>query len=356
MLLRVVIGFHFYKEGTGKLRQGDWNGTEYFLKGAKGPLAPHFQSLIRDTDGREKLCIVETENENGDKRIGFDTDLTFYLWDDFIDQATSYYGFGSEQLQQEIQTRREKLAEEIERARNETDRSVDTRALEAERKLGEANILLIREQIERAEEILQIHKDQLTDYLNVNKTEIFSHFATQNRLDGFERDGVNRKQTATYVDSLREQVDTIRSDRAKQLGGWAAEVESIWDSFETQVNNLAVDRQANELEPMELHRPFDQPKSNLNMLNKFIPWFDTIVGVLLILGLFTRLASLAGAGFLASVIATQPPWIPGTTPTYYQAIELFALLVIFATCAGRMGGLDYFFSNKKTLQTSLPEN
>lgn len=83
------------------------------------------------------------------------------------------------------------------------------------------------------------------------------------------------------------------------------------------------------------------------MLNLFIPWFDTIVGGLLILGLFTRLASLAGAGFLASVIATQPPWIPGTTETYYQAVELAALLVIFATCAGRMGGLDYFLHRQK---------
>ena len=83
------------------------------------------------------------------------------------------------------------------------------------------------------------------------------------------------------------------------------------------------------------------------MINHIIPWFDTIVGALLIIGLFTRLASLAGAVFLASVIAMQPPWIPGTVPTYYQAIEMFALLVIFATCAGRMGGLDYFFSRKR---------
>ena len=81
------------------------------------------------------------------------------------------------------------------------------------------------------------------------------------------------------------------------------------------------------------------------VIDKVIPWFDTIIGVLLILGLFSRLASGAAALFLFSVIMTQPPWIPGTQPTYFYAIELAACLVIFATCAGRMGGLDYFFSN-----------
>ena len=93
-----------------------------------------------------------------------------------------------------------------------------------------------------------------------------------------------------------------------------------------------------------MFRHFDQDNSFVKVVDQVIPWFDTIVGVLLIIGLFTRFASLAAALFLVSVIMTQPPWIPGTQPTYFYFIELFALLVIFATCAGRLGGLDYFFS------------
>jgi uncharacterized membrane protein YphA (DoxX/SURF4 family) len=92
-----------------------------------------------------------------------------------------------------------------------------------------------------------------------------------------------------------------------------------------------------------------------------IPWFDLIVGSLLILGLFSRLASLAGAGFLLSVLATQPPWVPdvvtsGPGSVYLYVIEFAALLVIFATCAGRNFGVDYFihaiFGRKKTNQSS----
>ena len=82
----------------------------------------------------------------------------------------------------------------------------------------------------------------------------------------------------------------------------------------------------------------------LQCINHIIPWFDLIVGGLLIVGLFTRLASFLGGAFLLSIIATQPPWVPGTESTYLYAIELMALVVIFATLAGRLGGLDFFLS------------
>ena len=115
----------------------------------------------------------------------------------------------------------------------------------------------------------------------------------------------------------------------------------IWDSYENQVNGLAVYKQA-EKAPLKIHRPFDQENSFSKWVDAVIPWFDTVVGGLLIIGLFSRLASLSAAIFLFSVVMTQPPWIPGTTPTYFYVIELVALLVIATTSAGRFGGLDYF--------------
>lgn len=350
LMLRIVVGFHFFKEGTNKLRDGDFT-AEYFLRGAKGPAAPYFQKILRDDDGRERLCIKESIADDGDKQFEFDTEQTFSIWDDFIDGAFYYYQFGNEDLQGEIAERRNELADQIKQARAAKSADVNTAVLEEERKKGEASILRLRAQHQQADEIFAAHKEQLTYFLEANRAEIYSHFGTEDRLQGFERDGENREKVATYVDSLRTQVDTIRSDRSTQLAGWTSEVEGIWDSLETQINSLATDKQANK-PPIKLHRPYAQPNGNLQMLNRFIPWFDTTVGVLLILGLFTRFASLAGAGFLLSVIATQPPWIPGTTPTYYQAIELFALLVIFATCAGRIGGLDYLFSSKKPRTSS----
>lgn len=343
MLLRVVVGFHFYKEGTTKLKSGDFS-SKGFLAGAKGPFAPYFKQMLDDPDGLKKLCIKETINADGTKAYSIDPELTLVIWDEgFADEAADYYGFGSDELQAEIAARRDKLAEKISQARETKDKSVNTVELEAQRSIDEQNILRIRQQLARLDEILEDHEQQLLDWLDANRVELISHFSTADRLKGFDRDGVNRDQVAIYVDSLRGQVDTIRSDRYKKLSGWTNEITGIWDSLEAQVNALAVDKQA-ELSPLKMHRHFDQQYSLSKWIDIIIPWFDTIIGVLLIIGLFSRLASLAAAGFLVSVILTQPPWIPGTEPTYYYVIELAALLVIFATSAGRMGGLDYFFS------------
>jgi len=78
-------------------------------------------------------------------------------------------------------------------------------------------------------------------------------------------------------------------------------------------------------------------------------WGLAIVGVCLILGLFTRLASLAGIGFILLFYLAAPPFIG-----YFYAIpsegsylivnknlvELAALVVILLTRSGRFAGLD----------------
>jgi thiosulfate dehydrogenase (quinone) large subunit len=78
-------------------------------------------------------------------------------------------------------------------------------------------------------------------------------------------------------------------------------------------------------------------------------WGLTIVGVLLILGLFTRLASVAGIGFILLFYFANPPFVGyfyslPTEGSYLiinkNLVELCALLVILATGSGRFAGLD----------------
>ena len=354
MLLRIVVGYHFYKEGTTKLKSGTFT-SKYFLAGAKGPLAPYFRGMLEDPDGMEQLCITKEVDPDGEPSFSIDTELTFSIWNDFVDRTFSYYGLASSELMDEIKSRITQHESDLANA-NEKDDEKSVFALTNKIAAAKSALTQIEEQAFRAEAILEDHEEQLTDFLSINEVELISHFATADRLDGFKQDGANRDQVAVYVDSLRGQVDTIRQDRQKKLVGWTAEVTGIWDSFESQINGLAVDEQA-KLEKMPIHRPFDDVNAKVKWIDKIIPWFDTIVGVLLIIGLFTRLASLAAALFLVSVILTQPPWIPGTTPTYFYFIELFALLVIFSMSAGRMGGLDFFFSSslKKDSNASQPE-
>ena len=75
----------------------------------------------------------------------------------------------------------------------------------------------------------------------------------------------------------------------------------------------------------------------------------TIVGVLLILGLFTRLASLGGIGFILLFYLATPPFVGyfysiPSEGSYLivnkNLVELAALVVILLTGSGRFAGLD----------------
>jgi thiosulfate dehydrogenase [quinone] large subunit len=78
-------------------------------------------------------------------------------------------------------------------------------------------------------------------------------------------------------------------------------------------------------------------------------WGLTLVGLLLVLGLLTRLASVAGIGFILLFYFANPPFVG-----YFYAlpsegsylivnknlVELCALLVVLVTGSGRFAGLD----------------
>jgi thiosulfate dehydrogenase [quinone] large subunit len=87
----------------------------------------------------------------------------------------------------------------------------------------------------------------------------------------------------------------------------------------------------------------------LENANVITMWGLTIVGVLLILGLFTRLASLGGIGFLLLFYFANPPFVGyfyslPSEGSYLiinkNLVELCALVVILVTGSGRFAGLD----------------
>jgi uncharacterized membrane protein YphA (DoxX/SURF4 family) len=78
----------------------------------------------------------------------------------------------------------------------------------------------------------------------------------------------------------------------------------------------------------------------LDFINTLTTYLTIGVGICLILGFFTRTASILGALFLLGVIASQPFWIASAAPTTNQCVELAALLVLAGTGAGRWAGMD----------------
>jgi len=78
-------------------------------------------------------------------------------------------------------------------------------------------------------------------------------------------------------------------------------------------------------------------------------WGLTLVGLFLMLGLFTRLASLAGMAFILLFYLCNPPFVGyfyaiPTEGSYLivnkNLVELCALVVILVTRSGRFAGLD----------------
>ena len=340
MLLRLIVGFHFFKEGSDKLQSGTFT-SKYFLAGAKGPFAELFTGMIEDADNAQQLCVKKDESG----KYVLDHKRTVLLWEDFLNKAVDVYDLGSAELQEKFATQRDELAKAIVEAREAMDANVDTTKLETERAELERKILRLRQQRPEGEKILQSHREQLLDWLTLNEVELLGHFNSSDRLNGFERDGVNRDQAAVFVESLRYQVDSIKSDRNAKLRQWTAETKALWDSYESRIQALPIEEQLNDGGDIKAHRHFDETYSFYKVVDKIIPWFDTIIGVSLIIGLFTRVSSLAAAAFLLSVVMSQPPWIPGTDPkAILYAIEFAACVVIFATAAGRFGGLDFFLN------------
>ncbi len=190
-------------------------------------------------------------------------------------------------------------------------------------------------QQKQADQVYRFHAAQLSAFFEEKGEDLKKY------LKGLKRRDRNRQDPARQgVTSLRGQAEQIDKDVHKDLGPWLGDIDAMWKGYERDLNELATEAQAG-------RRWLALPKPGRHFLDtlfidQIIPYFDLLVGACLILGLGTRLAALAGAGFLASIIGTQFPGAAGAMPTYYQVIEMFAMLVLAAFGAGRFAGLDFF--------------
>ena len=136
------------------------------------------------------------------------------------------------------------------------------------------------------------------------------------------------------VASLGAQVEKMESDAKTEIAPVLAAVDKVWDGFESDIQSIAGETR------LPLSRP-GAPWVGRETINRVIPYFDVVIGVLLILGLFTRAAAIVGAGFLLSVMASQMPGALGATPLHYQMVEGIGLVMLAIVGAGRYVGLDF---------------
>lgn len=190
------------------------------------------------------------------------------------------------------------------------------------------------QQAARAVELTKRREDQFVALLDDNASDIAQYFQGLERRDRYRQD-VGR----TEVAALRDQLTTIERELVKTVNGWLGPIDLMWKGLEGDLNALATPEQARRGN-LALGRPGRKLMDTL-LIDQIIPTFDLVVGILLVVGLFTRIAALAAAGFLGMIVATQWPGAPGAIATHYQTIEMFGCLVLATVGAGQFGGLDF---------------
>ena len=196
-------------------------------------------------------------------------------------------------------------------------------------------------QQKESQDILDRHLRLLSMHFRKNKEEMVQYRKSQEVIDSAAAD-----PTVTAIPSLNSHLDRNRSEISQLSARLVTPVRDYWYSLELQLHNLRNEQQKQKRKIPVLSVP-------ATMIDHIVPYFTLIVGGLLLMGLFSRMASLAGALFLLMVIATQPPWVAEAMPVHSQLIEACGLLVIAGTGAGRLAGLDFFIHKWRTRRTSV---
>jgi uncharacterized membrane protein YphA (DoxX/SURF4 family) len=325
-MLRLVIGWHFLFAGLEKWTSSTWSSDAY-LRDASGPLAAAYHELAGD---RVKDRATVPYDEQGKAQLPAELALE---WDAYLDRFTRHYGLTEEQ---------QALAAVIlDQARNNTVRflTTDTRKVAVPAKVPPSfeKDMTVPERIALYEALLQEAK----------------------RLEEKEVP-LRGKDGLALVLEKRAQANRIRDGIARDLDQQAAAMQLALRSVLVEEQRLPEIRKEREA-PAPVTR---LPVSYVTYWS-LLTWADVLVmvgllavGSMLILGLLTRTACVAGAVLvLTFFLARLPlPGLPLDQRAEGQVIEILALVALATTRSGRWVGLDGLlqFLRPRNRRSALP--
>ncbi|TWT42952.1 DoxX family protein [Botrimarina hoheduenensis] len=313
--LRLATGWHFFNEGVKKLDPGF--SSAGFLSGAVGPLAPLFKAMNPGPYGANKLLSQPAEFADSEelsrwqadyaKRAGAALKKNQPLPTDYAPEAP--YAPLLDAVRDGWQSNRERLA----------------------RVPG-----VSEEAVKRSAEIAEEHLSNLAYYFFTESEAI-----AENQHEAWRLSQMKAEQregpSAPY---LSEQIDKKEAQINKAVQTWARELNKAETGYlDDVVAAIASDNAGPS--PTRVRSALAE-RSPLEWIDFTVTWVVLGAGVLLFFGLLTPFGALMAAGFLLSVMATQPPWDPAADTTYffYQLVEVIALVILAVVGAGRWAGLD----------------
>jgi uncharacterized membrane protein YphA (DoxX/SURF4 family) len=282
VVLRLVIGWHFFSEGSAHLADQRWS-SEGFLRMAKGPLAPHYQSVLSPA--------------------GFGFDDTLHV------EATT-----SEDASAVIDAWRDRVLAGLKSAESEF-----------------ANLYKPTEdQKKDLDKIVERRQAQFQGWLSDTREDLNSHVHDWQRLVWSKK-----SPSADNVPFEKKRIADAQAKLKSQTGPWTTYVRAVERGMLEEFDAQLTDAQRTAGRAVA-------PSSSLEKVDRVMGYGITIVGACLIVGFLARFAALAGAAFLLSVVLAQPPWLSDTVATYPQLLEMLTLLALATVPVGRWAGLDFF--------------
>ena len=330
VLLRLCIGWHFFAEGVKKIsldsNSGQWQlefSAEPFFRLATGPLADQFHSLVPGEHNWQNTLAVPEQ-------------LTPESMEDVADWVSGYVKRRQKELASGKHTEVE-IPESLPHAAWYKEIDSSRRML-----LEEFTSIngLSDEQREQAAAIYERRARQLADYLTEEAIDIQTY-----RHELWRLGEMRQVPGAVDIPFRSQRIGEKQAETARDPRKWVAVVKNFDEQYKNQLLGLLTQEQiATEVGQRASESLVTKKERDLHRMNWAVTALTLGVGLCLLTGLFTRLASVAGAAFLLSIMATQPPWVPGaiTDYFYYQLVEFTALIFLAASGAGRIAGLDFF--------------
>jgi uncharacterized membrane protein YphA (DoxX/SURF4 family) len=332
--LQIAIGWHLFYEGVWKLRNPSWTSKGY-VRNATGPFALPIRWTAGDPDvSRTGLGFSEADPTPGllerltplPPESGQDEDAGHqhrYLpeplkkqWESYYEeQFLPHYQLGKE----ENLVEREKVHRKLIDFENDAVKWLKSGVKKVKRKgVSGPDAEIPMTTPERVQE----YQSAREEVEQAKREESFFAYGTTARLKAAkETEAALRKE-------LQDDLDTQYADLKKAL-----REELTWEQ-----KRMAL--------PAEL--PVAAGWANLAWIDATVKWGLTIVGALLIVGLLTRLASVAGSLYMLAFYLAMPA-VPGSevlgSPSHFliingNIIEILALLAIATSQPGRRYGID----------------
>jgi uncharacterized membrane protein YphA (DoxX/SURF4 family) len=335
ILLRLAIGWQLLFAGLEKF-QPSYPGSEGYLRQSTGPLAPYFHWLV-GTPVLDRFAVVPAQgNPAADKAKDRLPPPLKAEWEDYFNRFVSHYGIEGKQ--------REEVRGALDQYEADTVNWMETGKETVRLKSPTGEDVPVETTVaSRVEE----YRKLLEKANRLSDEQV--QFTFQEWLG-------NSPPTNPELTQAQQEVLALRKELTSDLRSRTQEMKD-------RLRAKLTPEQASKA-PMEDQAPVGwKEMRRLDWVDFAVRWGLVILGACLLVGLFSRSASLVGALLVLSFYLAMPP-LPGV-PEFVRSegypfinknlIEVLALLVLATTASGRWLGLDGLIRSFRLWRRGSPE-